>query len=515
MKYHFDPTKAARVVRFIETQCSHVKGELAKQPFILEQWQIDDIINPLFGMVDENGIRQYRTAFLMLPRKNGKSNLIAAIGLYLLFGEGEPGAEIVTAAADRGQAAIIHEIQKQMILNSPEMAKRCNVYRNSIVLKKDASFIQALSADADTKHGFNCSAVLFDELHSQPNRELWDVLNTSTGARRQPLVLAITTAGHDKQSICYEVYDYALKVRDGIIDDPTFLPIVYEAPSDADIFDPKIWAMANPGLGVTIKNDYMLTQAQKAKTLTTYENTFRRLHLNQWTSSEEKWLSDDDWMSGVEPLPDLTGRECFAGLDLAATEDITALVLLFPLDDGKFAVLSNFWVTDSAVDKRRGRVGADYSAFVKSGELKATQGNSTDYRVLFNDIKALADRYKIRQIAFDRWNSSTIIPDIVDHGIECLPFGQGFASMSAPIKNLEVVVRSGKLNHGGNGVLRWMASNVQAKRDPSDNIKFDKSKSSDKIDGMVGLAMAMGAYMMSRETPSSDSVYNERGIIIL
>jgi phage terminase large subunit-like protein len=326
MKYQYDATKAERVIRFIETQCTHVKGELAKQPFILEDWQKDDIIRPLFGMVDANGIRQYRTAFLMLPRKNGKSNLVAAIGLYLLFGEGEPGAEVVTAAADRGQAAIIHEIQKQMILNSPEMSKRCNGYRKSIVLKRDASFIQAISADADTKHGFNCSAILFDELHSQPNRELWDVLNTSTGARRQPLVLAITTAGHDKQSICYEVYDYALKVRDGVIDDETFLSIIYEAPGDADIFDPKTWAAANPGLGVTIKTDYMTQQAAKAKALTTYENTFRRLHLNQWTSSEEKWLSDDDWMSGVDALPDLAGRECFAGLDLAATEDRKSVV---------------------------------------------------------------------------------------------------------------------------------------------------------------------------------------------
>ena len=515
MKYQYDPTKAERVIRFIETQCTHVKGELAKQPFILEQWQKDDIIRPLFGMVDAKGIRQYRTAFLMLPRKNGKSNLVAAIGLYLLFGEGEPGAEVVTAAADRGQAAIIHEIQKQMILNSPEMSKRCNVYRNSIVLKRDASFIQAISADADTKHGFNCSAILFDELHSQPNRELWDVLNTSIGARRQPLVLAITTAGHDKQSICYEVYDYALKVRDGVIEDETFLSIIYEAPTDADIFDPKTWAAANPGLGVTIKTDYMTQQAAKAKALTTYENTFRRLHLNQWTSSEEKWLSDDDWMSGVDALPDLAGRECFAGLDLAATEDITALVLLFPMPDDSFVVLPFFWVTDSAVEKRRGRTGADYSAFVKNGNLRATKGNSTDYRVLFNDIVKLADQHKIKQIAFDRWNSSTIIPDLVDAGLECLPFGQGFASMSAPIKNLEIVVRSGKLNHAGHPVLRWMASNVQAKRDPSDNIKFDKSKSSDKIDGMVALAMAMGSYMMSRESPSGESVYNERDIFIL
>ena len=506
-----------RVVKFIENLCSHVKGELARKPFILDEWQKNHIIQPLYDTMDENGLRQYRTAYIQIPRKNGKSNLIAALGLYHLFADGEQGAEVIVAAGDRSQAGIIHEIQKQMVLNSPILSKKCKVYRNSIVLNNDASFIQAISADADTKHGFNISTCLFDELHTQPNRELWDVLTTATGARRQPLTLAITTAGHDKQSICYEQYDYAKKVKSGIITDPTFLPVIYELDEGDDIHDPEVWHKVNPALGTAVKLEYLKQQSDKARQLISYENTFRRLHLNQWTSSEEKWLSDEDFMSGVLGFDedDVEGMECWGGLDLAATEDITALVLIFG-DGESFKVLCRFWVTEAAVERRRGRVGADYDTFVRKGLITVTKGNSTDYKVLLRDILELHAKYKIKALAFDRWNSSTLVPDLTDEGVPCAPFGQGFASMSAPIKQLEVIIRNGNLDHNGHEVLRWMASNIQAKKDASENIKFDKSKSSDKIDGMVALAMAMGAYMIDRaEGGSTESVYNDRDIFFL
>ena len=506
-----------RVTKFIETFCTHVKGELARKPFILDEWQKTDIINPLYGTFDENGLRQYRTAYIQIPRKNGKSNLIAALGLYHLFADNEPGTEVIVAAADRAQAGIIHEIQKQMVMNSPFLSKKCKVYRNSIVLNNDSSFIQAISADANTKHGFNAAAILFDEVHSQPSRELWDVLTTATGARRQPITLAITTAGHDKQSICYELYDYARKVREGSIEDSTFLPVLYEIDEEDNIHAPSTWAKVNPGIGSSIKLEYLQQQSDKAKQLVTYENTFRRLHLNQWTSSEEKWVSDEDFMSGCTAFDpeDYYGLPAWGGLDLAATEDITAFVLIIP-DGDDFKVLLKAWVTSAAVERRRGRTGADYDAFVKKGLLTVTDGNSTDYRVLRRDILEMCENYDVKGIAFDRWNSSTLIPDLVDDGLECFAFGQGFASMSAPVKNLEILIRGARLDHGYNELLRWMCSNIQIKRDPAENLKFDKSKSSDKIDGMVALAMAMGQYMIDlAEDDDEDTIYGERDILIL
>jgi phage terminase large subunit-like protein len=506
-----------RVTKFIETFCTHVKGELARKPFILEEWQKTDIINPLYGTYDENGLRQYRTAYIQIARKNGKSNLIAALGLYHLFADKEPGTEVIVAAADRSQAGIIHEIQKQMVLNSPVLSKKCKVYRNSIVLNDDSSFIQAISADANTKHGYNVAALLFDEVHSQPNRELWDVLTTATGARRQPLTLAITTAGHDKQSICYELYDYATKVKNGIIKDDSFLPLLYEIDEGDDIHSEDTWRKVNPGLGTTIKLEYLQQQSEKAKQLVTYENTFRRLHLNQWTSSEDKWCSDEDFMSGCtdfEPS-DLYGYEAWGGLDLAATEDITAFTLIIP-DGDTFKVILKAWVTQAAVERRRGRTGADYDAFVRRGLLTVTEGNSTDYRILRRDILEMCENYNVKGIAFDRWNSSTLIPDLVDDGLICYPFGQGFASMSAPVKNLEILIRSANLDHGGNDLLRWMCSNIQIKKDAAENLKFDKAKSSDKIDGMVALAMSMGQYMIDRaEDRDDDTIYDDRDILIL
>ena len=514
----YDEHKAERVIKFIEKITTHTKGELARKPFILEPFQ-KEVIRDIFGNVDEHGLRITREAFLFWPRKNGKTNFLAALGLYLLVSDNEPGAEIIVCAADRGQAGMIHEIQKQMVLQSPLLMDKVKVYRNSIVAK-DGSFIQARSADADTAHGYNAHAVLFDELHSQPNRELYDVMKTASGARRQPLFFSISTAGSNRESICYEVYDYAKKVRDGIIEDPTFYPHIFEADPDDDIQDPETWLKANPGYGVTIKEDYIKAQAQKAKALVTYENTFRRLHLNQWTSSEVRWVSNDDFNDcKLEyELADLKGRDCYAGLDLASTEDITALVLIFPPieEDEPFKTLVYSWVTEAAVERRRGKVGADYNKFISKGELMVTPGNVTDYRYIRDVVYDVAEMFNIRAVAYDRWNSSSLIADLAEEGLPVEPYGQGFASMSPAIKQLEIWLRSGQIAHQGNSLLRWCVSNVQAKTDPAGNLKFDKAKSSDKIDVAQAWAMAVGIWLAKhRSDDDGGSIYDERDLIIL
>ena len=514
----YDKHKAERVIKFIERITTHTKGELAKQPFILEPFQ-KQVISDIFGNVNEDGLRITREAFLFWPRKNGKTNFLAALGLYLLVADNEPGAEIIVCAADRAQAGMIHEIQKQMVLQSPLLMDKVKVYRNSIVAK-DGSFIQARSADSDTAHGYNAHAVLMDELHSQPNRSLYDVMKTASGARRQPLFFSISTAGTNKESICYEVYDYAKKVRDGIIEDPTFYPHIFEADDEDDIYSSKTWKKANPGYGITIKEDYIKAQAQKAKALVTYENTFRRLHLNQWTTSEVRWVSDEDFMSCSEEynIEDLKGRDCYAGLDLASTEDLTALVLVFPpvYEAEPFKTLVLSWVSEAAVDRRQGKSGADYNAFISTGELDVTEGNVTDYRYISKVVYEVAELFNIRAIAYDRWNSSSLIADLAEEGLPVEPYGQGFASMSTAIKQLEIWIRSNQIAHNNNRLLRWCVSNVQAKSDPAGNLKFDKAKSTDKIDVAQAWAMAVGIWLVKHRTDDEEgSIYDERDLIIL
>jgi phage terminase large subunit-like protein len=514
----YDESKADRIIKFIERVTTHVKGELAGKPFKLEEWQID-YIRELFGTVNDDGTRQYRTSFVFIPRKNGKSNLLAAIGLALLFIDKEPGAEIYVCASSRDQANAIFDVCKQMVRNQPVLERGCQVYRNSIVLKGTNSFLKAVAADAGVLHGANASAVLYDEVHSAKNRELWDVMATSMGARSQPLMFGISTAGlFDPNSVCYELYDYGKKVRDGIIEDNTFLPLIYEADANDDIYSEETWRKANPNYAVSIKPEYFKKMSNEAKTLPSAEIAFRQLHLNQWVNSLASWIADDEWMqsAGEVRLEELRGRKCYGGLDLAAVEDVTAFVLIFPWDDGSIKVLPYLFVSEAAVERRRVQTGGSYDSFVAKGELIVTDGNSTDYGVIKNKIVEAADVFDIQSIAFDRWNSNSLVQQLVDEGIDMDPFGQGFVSMSGPIKNAEVLVKQRKLHHGGNSMLRWMVGNVVVKKDDAENVKFSKAKAGDKIDGVVAMIMALGEKMtVENSDVSKSSAYEDRGMRFL
>lgn len=514
----YDNNKADRIIKFIEKVTTHVKGELANKPFLLEDWQ-KEYICELFGTVNADGTRQYRTSFVFIPRKNGKSNLLAAIGLALLFIDKEPGAEIYVCASSRDQANAIFDVCKQMVRNQPVLERGCQVYRNSIVLKGTNSFLKAVAADAGVLHGANASAVLYDEVHSAKNRELWDVMATSMGARAQPLMFGISTAGlFDPNSVCFELYDYGKKVRDGIIEDPTFLPLIYEADMNDDIHDEEVWRKANPNYGVSIKPEYFKKMSNEAKTLPSAEIAFRQLHLNQWVNSLASWIADDEWMqsAGHVNLEELKGRKCYGGLDLAAVEDVTAFVLIFPWEDGSIKVLPYLFVSEAAVERRRVQTGGSYDAFVAKGDLIVTDGNSTDYGVIKNKIIEAADVFDIQSIAFDRWNSNSLVQQLVDEGIDMDPFGQGFVSMSGPIKNAEVLIKSRKLHHGGHSMLRWMVGNVVVKKDDAENVKFSKAKAGDKIDGVVAMIMALGEKMtVENSDVSKTSAYEERGLRFL
>ncbi len=515
--FWFDEEAADLAVTFFPRFLIHVKGEWAGQPFELDPWQADEIIRPLFGWKRKDGTRRYRTVYVEVPRKNGKSSLSAGIALYLLFADREAGGEIYSCAADRDQAAIVFDVAKQMVVYSPELSARSEIYRRSIVVPRTGSAYHVLSADAPTKHGKNASGVIFDELHAQPNRELWDVLNTSTGARRQPVTVAITTAGYDRQSICWEVHEYARRVNEGIIEDDSFLPVIHGAGEDADWRDPAVWKAVNPGLNRSVKLDYIEQQAKRAIETPTYQNTFRRLHLNQWTQQNSRFIDLASWnaCSAAPDLGTLEKRYASAGLDLSSTTDLSALVLLFApweKEGDPYDVLAWFWMPEENVAKRARKDGVPYDLWVKNGLIEATHGNVIDYEVIRKRINEIRARFYIHELAIDRWNATYIATQLQTDGITVVPFGQGYRDMSAPTKDLEALVVGKRLRHGGNPVLRWMADNVSVKQDPAGNLKPDKAKSNGRIDGIVALIMALGR---ANVNPPHGSVYETRGVLFV
>lgn len=509
-EYWFDEAAADRAVQFFSKCLTHSKGEWAGKPLHLDPWQSEKIIRPLFGWKRKDGTRKYRTAFIMIPRKAGKSTLAAGIANILLFADGEPGAEVYSAAADREQAGIVFEMAKNMVDASEPLRRRSTSYKRSIVVPSTNSSYKVLSSDAYTKHGLSAHGIVIDEVHALPNRELWDVLTTSTGARRQPLTVAITTAGYDRHSLCYELYDYAVKVRDGIIVDEAFLPVIFEADKDDDWTKPATWHKAHPGLGVSVKEEYFAAECAKAQQLPGYENTFKRLLLNIWTEQNTRWLPMETWDECKEELPDLTGLKCYAGLDLASTTDIAALVLAFSIE-GKVHFLPFFFVPSEGIKRRSERDRVPYVDWVRQGLIIATDGNVIDYDAIRAKINELAELYQIKEIAIDRWNATQLSTQLSGDGFEMIGFGQGFASMSAPTKELERRVLGREINHGGNPVLRWMASNVSIKQDAAGNMKPDKSKSTERIDGIVAALMALGRVMEADH--ERVSAYETEGIL--
>lgn len=514
-KFYYDQTSADRAIFFIENHITHIKGELGGTKFKLLKFQ-KKIIGDLFGWKHrETNLRRFRTAYIAMPRKNGKSTLISGIALYMLLADKEPSAECYVAAGDRAQAGIIFDVASSMVQMDPQLNKHLKVFKNSIIHEKSNSTFKAISSEAASKFGYNAHFIAMDEFFIQRDSSLWDALTTSTGSRRQPLSIAITTAGYNKESICYQVQEYGRKVSEGSIKDDSFYYINFHATLEDDWTDPKIWEKANPGLKAgVLKYDYLQTESDKAQRMPSYENTFKMLHLNIWTESVSRWLSDKQFMEcdlGDFKLSDFKGFNCYAGLDLASVRDITAFVLLFVKND-MYYVLPYFFAPKENAFIRSRRDGVDYINWSKEGHIFLTPGDVTDYNFIKSKIKEIGEQVVFKTIHYDRWNASQLVIDLTEEGIPMTPFGQGFASMSAPSKELEKIILNKELNHQGNPVLRWMCSNLAMKFDPAGNIKMDKSKSTEKIDGMVATVMALGAYMNDDDP---DSNYNDRGIVFL
>lgn len=508
----FDEGAAARAVGFFETFLRHSKGRWAGRAFGLAGWQ-RTIVRELFGWKRADGTRRYRKAYIEIPRKNGKSTLSAGIGLYLLFADGEAGAEVYSAAADRNQAHIVFDEAKAMLEQSASLKKRARAYRRTITVAATRGKYEVLSADVPTKHGLNAHGIIFDELHAQAGRDLWDVLNTSTGSRAQPLMVMITTAGFDRNSICWEQHEYARRVLEGMIDDPSFFAYIAAADEADDWTQPEVWRKANPNLGVSISEEYLAEECERAKQSPAYQNTFRRLHLNQWTQQESRYIPMEAWDGCARALPDLSGRPCYAGLDLASTTDVAALGLLFPPQEAgePFWWLPRFWIPEANMRERVRRDRVPYDVWVRAGLMTATPGNVIDYAFIEAELGRLAEVYDVREVAFDRWGAAQISQRLTEQGFTMVEFGQGYQSMSAPTKELLRLVLSGGIAHGGNAVLRWMADNLAVQQDPAGNVKPTKAKSTGRIDGIVAGVMGL-ARAVVHNPEAGQSVYEERGL---
>jgi phage terminase large subunit-like protein len=512
---HFDRQAAQHAIDFFGF-LKHSKGEWAGQSFELAPWQ-QFILWCLFGWKRADGLRRFRVGYVEVPRKNGKSTLVAGIGLYAMVADGEPGAEVYSAATKRDQAKLSWGEAVRMVKASPALSKMVKHWRASDTLMVEAtsSKFVPLGADADTMDGLNVHVALVDEVHAHKTRDVVDVLETATGARRQPLQMEITTAGTDQTSVCYEHHGYGEQILTGAIEDDTWFVFIATIDEDDRWDDPAVWAKANPNYGISVKPDDLARKAEKAKRLPAAQNAFKRLHLDVWTQQVTRWIDLSLWDENAGDVEEdaLVGRRCFGGLDLSSVSDITAWVMVFPSDDDPETVdiLARFWCPEARLTDDTNKYRAQYLAWADQGWLETTPGNAVDYGFIRQAVVDDAQRFKIENINVDRlFQGYQVSQELVDEGLTVFGMGQGFMSMAAPVKEFERRLLDRKLHHGGNPVLRWMADNVAVRQDPAGNLKPDKAASQGKIDGIVALIMALDRAM--RQEAPKRSVYEDHGL---
>lgn len=508
----FDREAAQHVIDFFGF-LRHSKGEWAGQVVELETWQ-QAILWILFGWYKDDGTRRFRTAYLECARKQGKSTLAAGVGLYLLIGDREPGAEVYSAATKRAQAKIVFDEATRMVKKSPPLRKKITCFRDNLHIENSASKFEPLGRDADSMDGLNVHGAIVDELHAHKTDEVWGVLETGTGSRRQSLMFAITTAGLNQDVFCFSLRDYLIKILEGIITDDSFFGIIYTLDPDDDWTDEANWIKANPNLGVSVRLGELRDLAAKARSISSSLTHFLTKRLNIWTNAAELWIHPEKWKACGEEFDerDLAGRTCYGALDLSNTLDLTAWVLVFPPagDDPRYVILPRFWVPEDVIEERR-RNRVPYDAWVREGYITAIPGAVIDYEYIYEQIDRDAQLFDIKEVGYDRWGAAQVYLQMEKMGMTTVQIGQGFQSMSAPMKEMEKLIVSRGLRHGNNPVLTWNIHNLVATRDPAGNMKPDKRRSREKIDGAV--AMIMGIDRATRHDPEAlASVYDERGI---
>ena len=513
----FDPKLADSAVRFVEDLCHHWQGEWAGKPFVLADFQKKPIRDVFGTLRVADGLRQYRELYLEVAKKNGKTPWAAALALILLVWDGEPGAEIYSAAADRDQASLIFQDAQHMVMQSDELSEKLRVYpgKKRIVYQETSSFFQVLSADVPTKHGLRPHAVIFDELHAQPDRRLWDTLTLGVASRREPLVVSITTAGvYNPKSIGWQRHEYADKVIRGVIDNPEFYAVIHALDADDDWTDEKQWPKANPNLGVSVKLGYLRSKCREAQDDLEAQAAFRMYHCNQWQQSVRRAIDIRRWNACDKPVQlEISGR-CWIGLDLSSKLDLTAAVAVFQHDDGTYSLLPHFWIPAENLEARVRRDGVPYERWQAEGYLTATDGNVVDQESIRKKLSEWGECYDVQEIAFDPWNASQMSVWLQEDGFQLIEMRQGYKTMSEPTKGLLGLVKDKRLRHGGNPVLRWNADNLQLRRDPNDNVMPMKGDETQKhrIDGIVAAVMGIGRAILDT---SNESVYESRELGVI
>ena len=548
--YFFDEDTAQWALDFFPACIKHVKGKLARTPYYLSDHEKAIVAN-LFGWKkltknDEKRLkasktpskellnsicmgsfRRFSEVLYFVARKNSKTTLAAGVAMLVLGCDGEVGAEVYSVASDRNQARICFDIAKRMTMYDDELGKRYEVYANAIMFEEDGNFYKAISSEAGTKHGFNAHLTIVDEVHALPNGELVDVMTTSVGSRVQPITFYITTADYERPSICNEIYERAIAVRNGSYPDPTFLPAIFEAENPEDWTNPEQWALANPNLGKSVRPEYLQKECDKAQVVPRLENTFKRLHLNIRTQAACKWLDIDVWHQNDSSTPaerksilkSLEGRECFGAVDLSSTQDMTAYTLIFPMDDdaaigevGNVVSLTWFWIPEARLVDKANKHREMYQEWVNQGHLTTCPGGAIDDNLVLTQVLQCSTLYSVKTIGVDRWNALHVMNRLEDEGYDVVTFGQGYQSMSGPSKKLEKLLINRQFNPMGNPILEWQAGNVMIEESPNEDIKPSKKKSSQKIDGIVTNVIALGMCMLDRQERVAESVYEKRGI---
>ena len=520
-RYYFDPQEAQRAISFI-CLFRHTKGAKAGQPFDMQDFQAF-LIYMIFGWRrKKNGTRRFKKIYIEIPRKNGKTELAAAIALYCFLADNEQGAEIYTAATTRDQAMIAFTAAKMMARklrnDSDHIKKVVGIHKYNVHILEDGRRIEPVAAEYDTLDGLSPHCAIIDEYHAHKTSDLLEVIETGMGARTQPLLFIITTAGTNIESPCYHYRKVCIDILKGIKNDDAVFSIIYTLDEGDDFRQRKNWIKANPGYRTILNPDFLPEQILKAKNEGVIkEIQVKTKNFNIWSTTSLSFIKDSDWVaSGTDWNPKaLQGALAYGGLDLASNKDIAAFVLFFPgEDEEKNRCLCWFWCPEDTAQQRSKTDGVNYLQWAKDGYISLTPGNVIDEKAIIRDVTNACATYNVKQINYDRWNSTHVVVSLTDDGANMIGYGQGFASMSAPIKDLEKQILSQELDHGNNPVLRWMNSNVALKMDPAGNVKIDKSKSSEKVDGMVALVMGNAGHM-NQQPDTNESNYNYYDLVVV
>ena len=522
--YRFDEATAGKICRFIE-QLPHVKGDLAGTPIHLEPWQCF-MFSTAFGWVNKKtGRRRFRRASIFVPRGNAKSTCSSGVALYCLAADGEGGAEVYSAATTRDQARIVFGDAQQMMRKAPAVrdAIGVEVSQHAVFQASTGSRFVPLSREADNLDGLNIHCAVVDEIHAHKTREILDVLETGTGKRSNSLLWIISTAGSDTSGIGYEVYTYARKVLEGSVKDDSQFAVIWEADPEDDWSAPETWRKANPNWGVSVRPEVVAQLAAKAQQLPAAQSTFLTKHLNRWVNADQAWMDMRAWDRAADAKldeNDFAGDDCFVGLDLASKVDIAAKVKLYCRDEPDplnqagptvrhYYAFLDCYLPEAAVQEARN---SQYGGWALEGRVKTSPGDVTDFGMIKADILADHSRLRLREVAYDPWQATQLAQELIEAGIVAVEMPANARTFSAPMKELDALVRSGRFHHDGNPAYRWQVSNVVCHTDAKENVYPRKQRAENKIDGVVATIMALGRAMVA---PTGLSTYETRGVLSL